>query len=37
VTASQVRDLRGMIEREGASGGVFITLEPATAPMRKGM
>jgi site-specific DNA-methyltransferase (adenine-specific) len=35
VTASQVRDLRGVIEREGAAIGVFITLEPATAPMRK--
>jgi hypothetical protein len=38
VTASQVRDLRGVIEREEAGGaaiGVFITLEPATAPMRK--
>src|SRR5437868_329616 len=35
VTASQVRDLRGVIEREGAAIGVFLTLEPATAPMRK--
>ena len=35
VTASQVRDLRGVIEREEAAIGVFITLEPATAPMRK--
>src|SRR5437763_12158238 len=35
VTASQVRDLRGVIEREGAAIGVFITSEPATAPMRK--
>lgn len=35
VTASQVRDLRGVIEREDAAIGVFITLEPATAPMRK--
>ncbi|HET6246113.1 MAG TPA: DNA methyltransferase [Tepidisphaeraceae bacterium] len=34
-TVSQVRDLRGVIEREGAAIGVFITLEPATAPMRK--
>ncbi len=35
VTASQVRDLRGVVEREQAAIGVFITLEPATAPMRK--
>jgi hypothetical protein len=35
VTASQVRDLRGVIEREAAAIGVFITLEPATAAMRK--
>jgi len=35
VTASQVRDLRGVIEREDAAMGVFITLEPATAPMKK--
>jgi hypothetical protein len=35
VTASQVRDLRGVIEREEAAIGVFITLEEPTAPMRK--
>lgn len=35
VTASQVRDLRGVIEREDAAIGVFITLEDPTAPMRK--
>ena len=35
MTASQVRDLRGVLEREGAAIGVFLTLEPATAPMRK--
>jgi site-specific DNA-methyltransferase (adenine-specific) len=35
VTAAQVRDLRGVIEREEAAIGVFITLEPATAPMGK--
>jgi site-specific DNA-methyltransferase (adenine-specific) len=35
VTASQVRDLRGVVERENASIGVFITLEPPTQPMRK--
>ena len=29
-----VRDLRGVIEREGAVIGVLITLHPATAPMR---
>ena len=34
VTASQVRDLRGTIERENAAIGVFLTLEPPTAPMR---
>ena len=35
VTASQVRDLRGVIERDEAAIGVFITLEEPTAPMRK--
>jgi len=35
VTSSQVRDLRGVIEREEAAIGVFITLEPATKNMRK--
>jgi site-specific DNA-methyltransferase (adenine-specific) len=35
VTASQVRDLRGVIEREDAAIGVFITLEPATSAMKK--
>jgi hypothetical protein len=35
VTAWQARKLRGVIEREGAAIGVFITLEPVTAPMRK--
>ena len=35
VTASQVRDLRGVIEREDAAIGVFITLENPTGPMRK--
>ena len=34
VTASQVRDLRGVVEREGAAIGVFITLEEPTSPMR---
>jgi nucleoid-associated protein YgaU len=35
VTASQVRDLRGVIERENAARGVFMTLQEPTAPMRK--
>src|SRR5437868_1652909 len=30
VTSSQVRDLRGVIEREDAAIGVFITLEACT-------
>jgi len=33
VTASQVRDLKGVVEREKASIGLFITLEPFTQPM----
>ena len=33
VTASQVRDLRGVIEREEAALGVFLTLQPPTAAM----
>lgn len=33
VTANQVRDLRGVVEREDAAIGLFITLEPATRPM----
>jgi site-specific DNA-methyltransferase (adenine-specific) len=32
---SQVRDPRGVIERDDAAIGVFVTLEPATGPMRK--
>jgi DNA modification methylase len=35
VTSSQIRDLRGVIEREEAAIGVFISLEPATSAMRK--
>jgi site-specific DNA-methyltransferase (adenine-specific) len=35
VSASQVYELRGVIEREEAAMGVFITLEAPTAPMRK--
>jgi very-short-patch-repair endonuclease len=35
VNAPQVRDLRGVIEREKAAVGVFITLEEPTKPMKK--
>jgi len=35
VTVSQVRDLRGVLEREGAEMGVLLSLEEATGPMRK--
>jgi len=35
VTVSQVRDLRGVLDREGADMGVLISLEEATGPMRK--
>jgi site-specific DNA-methyltransferase (adenine-specific) len=34
VSASIVRDLRGVIEREGAAMGVLITLDPPSQPMR---
>jgi DNA modification methylase len=34
VTASQVRDLRGVVEREDAAIGVFVTLEDPTGPMK---
>jgi site-specific DNA-methyltransferase (adenine-specific) len=34
VTASQIRDLKGVIERENATIGVFITLEPPSKPMK---
>jgi DNA modification methylase len=34
VTASQVRDLRGVLEREGATIGVFISLQEPTRPMK---
>ena len=34
-TVSQLRDLRGVIDREQAAIGVFITLEPPTGPMKK--
>lgn len=35
INVSQVRDLRGVIEREKAEVGVLISLEPATKPMEK--
>jgi len=35
VGASQIRDLKGAIEREKAAIGGFITLEEPTAPMKK--
>lgn len=35
VTANQVRDLRGVIEREKAAIGVLISFEEPTKPMRK--
>lgn len=34
VSASVIRDLRGVIEREGAEIGVLITLEPPSQPMK---
>jgi hypothetical protein len=34
VTAAQVRDLRGVVEREGAAVGVLISLEEPSQPMR---
>jgi site-specific DNA-methyltransferase (adenine-specific) len=34
VTASQVRDLRGVVEREDAAIGVLVTLEEPTGPMK---
>jgi site-specific DNA-methyltransferase (adenine-specific) len=35
VNSSHIRDLRGVIERENAAMGVFITLEPPTGEMKK--
>ena len=35
VTSSQVRDLRGVVEREQAAMGLFISLEPPTRDMRQ--
>jgi hypothetical protein len=34
VTVSQLRDLRGVVEREGAAIGVLISMEEPTKPMR---
>ena len=34
VTASQIRDIKGVVEREKAALGLFITLEEPTGPMR---
>ena len=35
VNASQIRDLKGVLNRESAEIGLFITLEPPTGPMRQ--
>jgi site-specific DNA-methyltransferase (adenine-specific) len=35
VTVSQIRDLKGVLEREKAAIGAFITLQEPTAPMEK--
>ena len=35
VTVSQIRDLRGTLEREKAEIGVFLCFEPPTRPMKK--
>ena len=35
VTVSQIRDLVGVINRENAQIGVFLSLNPPTAPMRR--
>lgn len=35
VKVSDIRDLRGTVEREDAAAGIFITLEPATREMEK--
>jgi site-specific DNA-methyltransferase (adenine-specific) len=35
VSSRDIRDLRGTVEREKSAMGVFITLEPSTAPMEK--
>jgi hypothetical protein len=33
VGAGVIRDLRGVVEREGAAGGILLTLEEPTRPM----
>ena len=35
ISASQVRDLKGVLEREKAELGLFVTLNPPTEPMRQ--
>lgn len=35
VTASQIRDLKGVLDREKAVIGVFVTLQDPTGPMKK--
>lgn len=35
VTVNQIRDLKGVLEREKAPIGLFVTLDPPTAPMKK--
>ena len=35
VTASQIRDLKGVMQREKAEIGAFITMEKPTGPMEK--
>jgi site-specific DNA-methyltransferase (adenine-specific) len=35
VNVSMIRDLKGTIERDKAAIGVFLTLEPATEPMKR--
>ena len=35
VTVSQLRDLKGVVERENAAMGLFISLEEPTGPMRQ--
>lgn len=35
VSVSQVRDLKGVMDREKATIGIFVSLEPFTDPMRK--
>jgi len=35
VSSAQIRDFRGTIDREKAAGGIFVSLEPPTNPMKK--